>query len=287
MKLLITGAGGQLGQALQTLLKDKKDIEVFPFGSKELDITDEALVKKQVTALSPDIIINCAAHTAVDACEGDGENAYRINALGAKYLAMAANAVNASMVQVSTDYVFDGSKETPYVETDTPNPQSIYGKTKLAGEIEAARYLKRLYIVRSAWLYGHSRGFIKPNFILTMLRLAREGKPIRVVNDQYGTPTSHLELARAILYLITTKNYGIYHATCEGSATWYEFAREIFTLLDLKVDLTPITSREFPTAAKRPPYSVLENQRLHTECDYYMADWRSALMEYLKDYERI
>lgn len=280
MKLLITGGRGQLGQAISGLAETMADMEVFSFGSDKLDITSEASVQETVSAISPDVIINCAAHTAVDACETDAENAYRINALGPKYLAQAASAVDASMVQVSTDYVFDGRKNTPYVETDFTNPQSVYGSTKLAGEEQAAKYLKKLYIVRSAWLYGNGH-----NFVRTMLRLAREGRPLRVVNDQYGTPTSHLELARMILYLIHTENYGIYHATCEGFTTWYSFAREIFAHTGIKADLTPVSSDEFKAPAKRPAYSVLENHKLNTETAYRMADWHDAFLEYLKENE--
>lgn len=278
MKLLITGAKGQLGQALCHLAEPTPDLEVFPFGSKELDITKEHSVQEAISRLRPDIILNCAAHTAVDACETDADNAYRINALGPKYLAKAAAAIGASMVQVSTDYVFDGSKNAPYIETDTPNPQTVYGSTKLAGEELAARQLDRLYIVRSAWLYGNGH-----NFVRTMLRMAKEGKDIKVVNDQYGTPTSHLELARMLLYLIQTENYGIYHATCEGSATWYDFAKEIFALTKTPAHLEPTTSAAFKTAAKRPLYSVLENHKLNAETPYRMADWHDALLEYLKN----
>ncbi|KSV58999.1 dTDP-4-dehydrorhamnose reductase [Acetivibrio ethanolgignens] len=278
MKVLITGAKGQLGQALLRLSSELSDIEVFPFASKELDITNEAMVEATLTRLHPDVLINCAAHTAVDACETDAENAYRINALGPKYLARACQAVDAAMVQVSTDYVFDGTKTTPYIESDLPNPQSVYGSTKLAGEEQAAKYLDRLYIVRSAWLYGEGH-----NFVRTMLRLAAEGKPLKVVNDQYGTPTAHLELARMILFLIQTENYGIYHATCEGFTTWYNFAREIFALTNTQVSLSPVATNGFKTAAKRPAYSVLENHKLNTETVYRMADWHDALLEYLKE----
>ena len=259
MKLLITGASGQLGRALLNQAGQTDNIETFPFSSKDLDITNEALVKEILFRLSPDVVINCAAHTAVDACETDAKNAYRINALGPEYLAKACEACGASMVQVSTDYVFDGTKRTPYIEEDIPNPQSIYG---------------------SAWLYGSGH-----NFVRTMLGLAQDQKAIRVVNDQYGTPTSHLELARMLLYLIKTKNYGIYHATCEGSTTWYDFAREIFSLTNTPADLTPVTSSEFKTAAKRPSYSVLENRRLNTKTPYQMAKWQDALAEYLNNYK--
>lgn len=278
MKILITGAKGQLGQALLSLASERSDIEVFPFDSKELDITKEAMVEDTLTRLRPDVLINCAAHTAVDACETEAENAYRINALGPKYLARACQAVGAAMVQISTDYVFDGAKTTPYIESDLPNPQSVYGSTKLAGEEQAAKYLDRLYIVRSAWLYGKGH-----NFVRTMLRLAAENKPLKVVNDQFGTPTSHLELARMILFLIQTENYGIYHATCEGFTTWYNFAREIFSLTNTKASLSPVTTAEYKTAAIRPAYSVLENHKLNTETVYRMADWQDALREYLKE----
>jgi dTDP-4-dehydrorhamnose reductase len=275
-KVLITGCNGQLGRALNALL-DGQDVEIINTDVDTLNICDYhqvlALVKKE----RPDTIINCAAHTAVDKCETDQENAYQINAMGPKNLAAAAKEADAQLVQVSTDYVFDGSTDKPYIETDTPCPQSVYGSTKLAGEEAAAALTDRCYIVRTAWLYGDGNNFVK-----TMLRLAKERDTITVVNDQFGSPTSAMELGRMILHIVDSGKYGIYHATCEGVTSWYEFAKTIFTMVKADVKLVPVTTEEYPAAiAKRPAYSVLENHKLNTQGTYRMKDWQSALEEYL------
>jgi dTDP-4-dehydrorhamnose reductase len=190
-----------------------------------LDITNAVAVMNLVQDLKPEIIINCAAHTAVDLCESDQERAYKINAIGPKNMAIAADAVDAKLVQVSTDYVFNGETKAPYTEDDETNPNSVYGTAKLAGEEFVKNHCIKYFIVRTAWLYGEGKNFVK-----TMLTLADKNTELRVVSDQFGSPTSALELARAIAYVIETDNYGIYHGTCEGEATWHEFEEEIFRL---------------------------------------------------------
>ena len=277
-KVLITGCNGQLGRALNQLL-DGRDITIINTDVDTLDICDLdqvlALVKKE----QPDTIINCAAHTAVDKCETDVENADRINALGPKNLATAAKEIDAQIVQVSTDYVFDGNADKPYVETDETCPQSVYGSTKLAGEKAVMKITDKYYITRTAWLYGDGNNFVK-----TMLRMAKECDTLTVVNDQFGSPTSALELARMILHIVDTKEYGIYHATCEGVTTWYEFAKKIFELAGVTVNLLPVTTEEYTAAiAKRPAYSVLENAKLNSLGDYRMKRWEDALVEYMTD----
>lgn len=275
-KILITGCNGQLGRALNSLLKDT-DYEIINTSSADLDIRNRDAVLTLVREKKPDTIINCAAHTAVDFCESDQENAMAINGNGPKYLAEAAKEIDAELVHVSTDYVFDGSATKPYIETDTTCPQSVYGSTKLAGEQNVMNTMDKYYIVRTAWLYGDGKNFVK-----TMLRLAETHDKITVVNDQFGSPTSALELARMILHILDTHNYGIYHGTCEGITNWYEFAKEIFTLAKSSITVLPVTTEEYPAAiAKRPAYSVLENKKLNDMGDYRMKHWKDALVEYM------
>ncbi len=277
-KVLITGAYGQLGRSLLSILKDT-DIEVLPTDADTLDICDYSQVEKFVAAHKPDTIINCAAHTAVDKCETDAENAGRINAKGPANLAMAAEKTGAQIVQVSTDYVFDGNAEKPYTEEDKTNPQSVYGRTKLAGEEAVIKNCSRHFIVRTAWLYGEGNNFVK-----TMLKLADEKDTIKVVNDQYGTPTSSMELARMILHIIPSGQYGIYHGTCEGETNWYEFACEIMKQAGKNVKVLPVTTSEYQTNEKtaiRPAYSVLENKKLNSMGEYRMEGWKEALAEYM------
>lgn len=276
-KVLITGCNGQLGRALNALLKGQ-DIEIINTDVDSLDICNQEQVLGLVKKEMPDTIINCAAHTAVDKCETDEENAYRINAIGPENLAKAAKETGAQIVQVSTDYVFDGNTDKPYTETDTPCPQSVYGSTKLAGEKAVASQTDKHYIVRTAWLYGDGNNFVK-----TMLRLAKERDTITVVNDQFGSPTSAMELGRMILHIVDSGEYGIYHATCEGITSWYEFAKTIFSLAHTKINLVPVSTKEYTAAvAKRPAFSVLDNHRLNSQGTYRMKDWQDALAEYME-----
>lgn len=283
-KILVTGANGQLGLAINEVLKEKKE-EVFVIFNTDineatsycpitLDITNSAAVMNLVQNVKPDIIINCVAFTAVDLCETEKERAYRINAVGAKNLALAANDQDIKLVHVSTDYVFDGENSIPYMESDIPNPKTTYGSTKLEGENFVLEYCKKSFVVRTAWLYGQGK-----NFVRTMIRLMDEGKEIRVVADQYGCPTSAMELARAIVSLMDTDEYGIYHGVCSGSASWHEFATEIFNQVGANIEVSPLTTEEYPTPAKRPAYSVLNNDKLKN-LGIVMKDWKEALKEY-------
>lgn len=288
-RILITGAKGQLGKALTLLLKDKKPYELFLTGHTpsedgsvaKLDIADETAVNNTIKRVKPDIIINCATMTAVDLCESEQENAYRVNSQGAKYLAQAAAQIDAKLIQVSTDYVFDGKKKEPYIESDATNPVNVYGTTKLQGELFVLEHCKKSMIVRTAWLYGEGKNFVK-----TMLRLADSGNKIRVVADQFGTPTSTIELAKTIRYLMETEAYGIYHATCEGSCSWYEFAEMIFQVAGKDVKVEAITTAEYKTPAQRPLYSVLDNKALRERHGYYMKDWKVAFTDYMQEFFR-
>lgn len=285
-KVLITGASGQLGRAMNQVLRDGKNYKLYRTshtenvdeGIQSLDITDEAAVNMIVERIKPDIIINCAAFTAVDLCESEEDKAFQINALGPKYLSVATEKIGAKLVHVSSDYVYDGEASKPYVEGDSTNPISVYGKTKLAGDTYVQELCRKSFILRVSWVYGEGK-----NFVRTMLRLADSGKQLRVVADQYGTPTSALEIARVIAYLMKTESYGIYHATCEGSTSWYDFAVEIFNQAEKTVEIEAIPTSQYPTPAKRPMYSVLDNRALRERHGYIMKEWKEALKEYWKE----
>lgn len=286
-RIMITGASGQLGLALYSLLKDKPEYELLrtdAVSSEDgavmaLDITKEDEVKAYVEHMTPGIIINCAAFTAVDLCETEEDKAFHINALGPGYLAAAAQKAGAKLVHVSTDYVFDGQASSPYTEDAPTHPASAYGRTKQAGDELVQKNCSRYFILRTAWVYGDGKNFVK-----TMLRLAQSGNKIRVVSDQFGTPTSALELARAIIFLMETESYGIYHATCEGSTNWYEFARTIFQAAGMDSRVEAISSGEFAAPAPRPMYSILDNKALRERHHYYMKDWKEAFYEYMRDH---
>lgn len=283
-KVFITGALGQVGQAVYDLLKDKPEYGLYLTASpmenegfvKPLDITDREAVESEIISFYPDIIINCAAMTAVDLCETEQDLAYSVNALGPKYLAIAAEKIGAKLIHISTDYVYDGQARVPYTEQAIGNPINVYGKTKLAGDNFVMQNSSKSFILHTAGVYGKGKNFVK-----TMLKLADEGKKLRVVADQIMTPTSALELARLIIYLMETNKYGKYHATCEGSTSWYDFALNIFKLAGRSVDIEPITTDQYPTPAKRPLYSVLDNKKLRDCHGYYMKEWKEALKEYL------
>lgn len=275
MKVLVTGAKGQMGRALNRLLKNKEGYQLVLTDLDEMDITDEKDVERVMNAEKPDVVINCAAHTKVDLCEDDKENAEMINVRGPKNLAQVSAKIGAKMVHLSTDYIFDGEATTPYVEESTPNPQSVYGVTKLKSEQVVMQNNPKHFIVRTAWLYGEGN-----NFVNTMLRLADHHKEIKVVDDQLGNPTSAMEVARVIEKLIETEDYGIYNATCEGECTWFEFAKRIFDIAQRDVTVSPCTSMQYVTRAKRPQYSVLDNKNLREKFGYTMKHWEEALKEH-------
>ena len=277
-KILITGSQGQLGKALNEFYKNDSDVQIVNTDISEMNITDAEDVMQTVRQIKPDIIINCAAHTQVDACETDQERAYQINAAGPKNLSEAANEVDAVLVHLSSDYVFDGEKRQPYVEGDSYNPQSVYGETKLAGEEFVRRIAGKYFVVRTAWLYGEGK-----NFVNTMLRQAETKDTVRVVGDQFGTPTSAKEVAKVIDLLCRSDKYGTYHATCEGSCSWAEFTRAIYKMCGKDVSVIPVTTEEYGAPAKRPAYSILENKKLKEEFGYTMAEWQEALREYLAE----
>lgn len=292
MKIMITGANGQLGNELQSILASRKseigaipadyaDAEVIPTDVGELDITDAEAVYAFVEQNAPDVIFNCAAMTNVDGCETAYEMAFKINAMGVRNLAAAAESIGAKFVHVSTDYVFAGDGKKPYVEWDGCDPQSIYGKSKRLGEEYALAFCKKSFIVRTAWLYG----YIGKNFVKTMRRLGATKDTITVVNDQRGNPTNANDLAHHLLKLAVTKEYGIYHCTGEGECSWYDFACKIMEYSGLSCKVLPCTSDEYPSPTKRPAFSSLHNLALTCTVGNEMRNWEEALKQYIENVE--
>ena len=285
-KILVTGCNGQLGRAIRKEYAGS-DVEFVNTdvtegeGVKALDITDVDAVLKMVEETKPEVIINCAAHTNVDACETQWDLAYKINAIGPRNLSIAASKAGAKMIHVSTDYGFEGNGTRPYTEFDEPNPVSAYGKTKLEGENFVKAFADKYFILRTAWLYGEGKNFVK-----TMLRLAETHDEVSVVSDQLGSPTSAVELAKMIHYLEPTENYGVFHATCEGDTNWAEFAEAIFKRAGKNTKVNHVTSEQYakmnPASANRPAYSILDNYMLRLTSDFRMADWQDALDVYMK-----
>lgn len=279
-KIMITGCDGQLGRALNKEFAGNNDLELVNTDVAQLDITNNEKVMEFVGQVKPYAIINCAAHTAVDACEAQADLAFRINALGPRNLSIAATKNQAKLIHISTDYVFPGDGTRPYTELDPTGPKAVYGVTKLAGENFVKEFAKDYFILRTAWLYGEGKNFVK-----TMLRLSESNDVVSVVNDQFGTPTSASELAKAIAYLLPTDNYGVFHATCEGSCSWDDFAREIFRLAGKKTEVKSISTEEFNAPAPRPAYSILENYMFKQTGQFAFADWHDAIAEYMKTLE--
>ncbi|MCM3602668.1 dTDP-4-dehydrorhamnose reductase [Robertmurraya korlensis] len=278
MLVLVTGINGQLGYDVVKELTAKGH-EAVGVDRAQLDITDEAAVSSYVQNLKPEAIIHCAAYTNVDAAETDKEGAYKVNALGTKYLAEAAKVEDAKMVYVSTDYVFDGNGTEPY-EVDHPtSPLGVYGETKLDGEIILQDTLEKYFIVRTAWVYGINGN----NFVKTMLKLAQDRNELGVVYDQVGSPTYTVDLAKFLVELVVSEKYGLYHASNEGICSWHEFAVEIFKQAKLDIKVNPLTSEEFPRPAARPKYSVLSKKKIVENGFTPMRDWKEALKDYLKE----
>lgn len=277
-KIIVTGCNGQLGRAVNKLYAGNGAYELVNTDVGELDITDVDQVMAFVREVKPYAIINCAAHTAVDACETEVDMAYRINAIGPRNLSIAATETDAKMIHISTDYVFDGKGSRPYREFDPVGPQGVYGASKLAGENFVKDFADKYFIIRTAWLYGDGKNFVK-----TMLRLSETHDRVRVVRDQVGSPTSADELAKAIAYLLPTENYGLFHGTCEGDCSWSEFAQEIFSLAGKKTEVEAITTEEYGAAASRPAYSILENYMFKLTSDFMFEDWHDAIARYIKE----
>ncbi len=275
-KIIITGCNGQLGHAMNDLYAKSTEYECVNTDVGELDITDVDAVMAFVRQIRPYAIVNCAAYTDVNRCESERDLAFRINAIGPRNLAIAASETGAKLVQISTDYVFPGNEEKELTEFDPVGPVSAYGSGKLAGEQFVRDFADRYFIIRTAWLYGEGK-----NFVRTMLRLSETNDSVRVVKDQIGNPTSAAQLASAIAYLLPTDNYGLFHGTCEGACSWAEFTEEIFRLAGKKTRVERITTDEYPTPAKRPAYSMLDNYMLRMTTDFRFAHWKDAIAAYL------
>jgi dTDP-4-dehydrorhamnose reductase len=280
VKILLTGRDGQVGWELARLLPALGVVEAF--SRAELDLADPDKIVERVRAVKPDVIVNAAAYTAVDKAETDREQAMLVNAAGPGFLAAEAQARGALLVHYSTDYVFDGTKTSPYVETDPTNPLSVYGQSKLAGERAIQAVGGRHLIFRTSWVYA-ARG---RNFLLTMLKLGREKPVLRVVDDQRGAPTWAQDIAATTVELLRRRDpaSGIYHLTAGGETTWCGFAREIFRLAGIATPVEPITTADYPTPARRPAYSVLSNGRLERTFGLAMPEWRASLEWCLKQH---
>lgn len=276
-KIIVTGCNGQLGKAVNEYYKDSNEYELVNTDVAELDITNIEAVMKFVGDVKPYAIINCAAHTNVNACETQEDLAFKINAIGPRNLAIASKEFGAKLIHISTDYVFAGDNDHPYREYDEVAPQSAYGRTKLQGERFVQQFADKYFIVRTAWLYGDGKNFVK-----TMLGLGKTNDIVRVVGDQVGSPTSAKELAKAIGVLVPSDNYGIFHGTCEGVCSWADFTEEFYRLAGLTTKVEHITTDEYPTPAKRPAYSVLDNYMFSSTTDFKFADWKDAIKEYME-----
>jgi len=272
MKVLVTGASGQLGQELTACANIVPNIKLIGLTRQQLDVTNAEQVMAVVKRHEPDVIIHAAAYTAVDQAEMEQDLAYEVNALGTRYVAEAAEAIRAKCCMISTDYVLDGQKTTSYVENDPTNPINWYGHTKRAGERLIEQIMTRFFIVRTSWVYGP----YGHNFMKTMLRLGGK-QPLQVVADQFGSPTYTADLASFVLKLIQTDKYGTYHATNAGSCSWYEFAEAIFTESELAVDLTACSTATYKTAAKRPANSVLHSGAMLQNGFEPFRHWREGL----------
>lgn len=280
-RILVTGANGQLGQCIKELSSkiDSNNTYIFK-SSADLNITQYKQVITEFIIGNFDFCINCAAYTNVDKAETDVENAADVNTFGVKNLAIACKQTNTTLLHISTDFVFDGSKNSPYTETDTTSALGVYGATKQQGEKEIIQNLSQYYIIRTSWLYseyGH-------NFMKSMIRLGNEKVQLSIVDDQTGTPTYAKDLAEVLINIITRKPipYGIYHLSNEGTATWFEFAQAIFEINNNSINLSPITTEAYPLPAKRPKYSVMDKTKLKKALSLEIPHWKDSLAKALK-----
>jgi dTDP-4-dehydrorhamnose reductase len=282
MKVAVIGANGQLGQDVVSAFTAKGD-EVHPLTHTEIELSDLGSVQTVLKKVQPEILVNTAAMHHVENCEREPEKAFAVNGLGARNLALAAREIGATIVHISTDYVFDGAKGQPYEETDAPMPLNVYGNTKLSGEYFVRSGTDKHFVLRTSAIYGkhpcRAKGGL--NFIELMLKLAGERGAVRVVNNEFVSPTSTAELAHQIVVLSQSNYYGLYHATAEGSCSWYEFAREIFDVAKVNVKLDAAGPNEFPAKVARPAYSVLENRALKCRRLNVFRPWQESLREYL------
>ena len=275
MVVAVLGASGQLGQAIKSIASKHNSITFYYADSEEADITDKNSLTVFFEKTKPDFCINAAAYTAVDKAENDADTAHLINVTGAKNIAEVCSNFETTLLHISTDFVFDGTKNTPYTEEDETNPQSVYGATKRDGEIEIQQTLNKHFIVRTSWLYSQFGN----NFMKTMLRLAAERPSLNIVDDQTGSPTNAVDLAETLITILLSdsKKYGIYHYSNAGETTWFGFAREIFNQNNVEVDLHPIPTSGYPVPAARPAYSVMDTSKIKSVFGIEIDHWETAL----------
>ncbi len=290
MKLLITGAKGQLGNELLLQLRQKgsalgplpkqlENAQVHGIDLEEGDLSQKETTFSLLKKFCPDVVINCAAFTQVDRCETEKDIAFKGNALAPRNLAMGCELIGAKLLHVSTDYVFSGEADSPFCEADLPAPRTVYGSTKLLGEQYVREFCSRWFVVRTAWLYGRIGG----NFVKTVLKIVRDKGEIKVVHDQLGNPTNAEDLAHHLLKLCVGEEYGLYHGTADGICSWYDLAKESVRLAGLSGTVLPCTTEEFPRPAKRPAYSALDNGMLRATVGDEMRTWQAALAPYIAE----
>lgn len=278
MKVLVTGYNGQLGYDVVKRL-EANGIECKGTTRNDFKLTNKASVIEYINSYNPEVVVHCAAYTAVDKAEDERELCFDINVNGTRYIAEACKEIGAKMVYISTDYVFDGKGNKPFEVTDTPNPINYYGQTKYEGELEVQKLLEQYFIIRISWVFGSNGN----NFVKTMLRLGRERSELNVVNDQFGSPTYTYDLSKLIVDMIYTEKYGVYHATNEGYCSWYEFAIVIFKIAGIDIKVKPIKTEDYPMKAKRP-----KNSRLSEDCTKNqefdcLPDWKDAVRRCLDE----
>jgi dTDP-4-dehydrorhamnose reductase len=284
MVVLVTGANGQLGQSIQFIANQYSNIQFIYTDYQELDITNFESCHTIFAKYKPQFCINTAAYTAVDKAESEAEKAHLINAVGPENLAKVCKEYNTILLHISTDFIFDGTSTQPYLETDIPNPKSVYGQTKLDGELAVQNNWEKHFIIRTSWVYSQFAN----NFMKTMLRLASERESLSVVNDQIGTPTYAVDLAEVLMNIIQSSitnhpsSFGIYNFSNEGVCSWYDFAAEIFHQKGILIDLQPIPTSAYPTPAKRPSYSVLDKSKIKNTFNLKINDWKTSLNSCLK-----
>ena len=275
IKALVTGGNGQLAQCLKDVVNHQDELDVDFQDLPDLDITNKQQLESYFLKNEFDYCINCAAYTAVDLAEEQSDLAYAVNAEGPNNLAKVCKKYQVKLLHISTDFVFDGKKQTPYLETDTPNPLGVYGASKWQGERYIQEIMEEYFIIRTSWLYSAYGN----NFMKTMLRLSETRDEISVVSDQIGSPTYARDLAEALIKIIlsSSTNYGIYHYSNSGAISWYDFAVEIFRQFGKKIQVKPIKTKDYPTTAKRPEYSVLYTTKIENNFDCTISDWQGSL----------
>ncbi len=283
MVVLVVGGLGQLGQSIQFISSNYPEITFQYVDVQDMDITDEVRVLQKFDKIKPQYCINAAAYTAVDKAESDLDKAHAINVVGVENIAKACRQNHTVLLHISTDFVFDGNQTSPYTENDEPNPLGVYGQTKLDGEKVIPTILDNYYIIRTSWLYSQ----FGANFMKTMIRLGNERDKLSVVNDQIGTPTHAVDLATALIKIVlfntqhpTLNTYGVYHFSNEGQCSWFDFAKKIFEVNHINIQLTPIPTSAYPTPAKRPVYSVLDKTKIKETFDLSIKSWEESLKFY-------